>query len=358
MHLMATDPEDLEGASTELSAPNGRSASPSRSSSPSPIAPMLATLKKPEEFGNEHGWAFEMKWDGVRTVAYLAGGRVKLLSRKGRDDTAAYFDVVDDLAALPAETAVLDGEVVVINPKGKPDFGLLQHRINLTRPADIERAAKERPAQVMLFDILQLNGQSLVKKPYAERRAILENLVQPKPGSRLQVPPVFDGGLEAALGIAQELRLEGVVAKRVDSVYQPGRRALTWLKMKIHPHQEVVIGGWKPGQGRREGGIGSLLMGIPTPDGLLYVGKVGSGFDDRMLDDLMALLGPLARATSPLVGVPREDARDARWVQPEVVGEVSYGELTEPGRMRHPVWHGLRVDKTPDEVVWEGPPLP
>ena len=210
----------------------------------------------------------------------------------------------------------------------------------------------------MLFDILQLNGQSLVKKPYAERRAILENLVQPKPGSRLQVPPVFDGGLEAALGIAQELRLEGVVAKRVDSVYQPGRRALTWLKMKIHPHQEVVIGGWKPGQGRREGGIGSLLMGIPTPDGLLYVGKVGSGFDDRMLDDLMALLGPLVRATSPLVGVPREDARDARWVQPEVVGEVSYGELTEPGRMRHPVWHGLRVDKTPDEVVWEGPPLP
>ena len=143
------------------------------------------------------------------------------------------------------------------------------------------------------------------------------------------------------------------MAKRVDSVYQPGRRALTWLKMKNHPHQEVVIGGWRPGQGRREGGIGSLLMGIPTPDGLRYVGKVGSGFDDRMLDDLMALLAPLARDTSPLVDVPREDARDAHWVEPELVGEVSYGELTEPGRMRHPVWHGLRPDKSPDEVVWE-----
>ena len=148
------------------------------------------------------------------------------------------------------------------------------------------------------------------------------------------------------------------MAKRLDSVYQPGRRALTWLKMKIHPHQEVVIAGWKPGQGRRDGGIGSLLMGIPTPEGLLYMGKVGSGFDDRMLDDLMALLAPLVRKTSPLVGVPREDARDAQWVEPELVGEVSYGELTEPGRLRHPVWHGLRTDKTPDEVVWEGQPLP
>ena len=351
MHLMATDPEDLAmrpGPVDRRSTSSGRSVD-----FPEPIAPMLATATKPLEFGREDGWAFEMKWDGVRTVAYLAGGRVKLLSRKGRDDTAAYFDVVDDLAALPVETAVLDGEVVVINAAGRPDFGLLQHRINLTRPADIERAARERPAQVMLFDLLHLNGQSLVKKPYVERREILEDLVQPAKGSRLQVPPVFDGTLEAALGIAKELQLEGVVAKRVDSVYQPGRRALTWLKLKNHPHQEVVIGGWKPGQGRRAGGIGSLLMGIPTPDGLRYIGKVGSGFDDRMLDDLMARLTPLVRDTSPLVDVPREDARDAHWVEPEIVGEVSYGELTEPGRMRHPVWHGLRPDKSPDEVVWE-----
>ena len=281
---------------------------------------------------------------------------MRLLSRKGRDDTAAYFDVVPDLAAIPAETAVLDGEVVVVDPKGKPDFGLLQHRINLTRPADIERAARARPAQLMLFDILYLNGQSLVRKPYAERREILEDLVTPATGSRLNVPPVFEGSLEAANETAKRLRLEGVVAKRVDSVYQPGRRGTTWLKMKNHPHQEVVIGGWKAGQGRREGGIGSLLMGIPTPDGLLYLGKVGSGFDDRMLDDLLALLTPLARDTSPLVGVPREDARDAHWVEPELVGEVSYGELTEPGRMRHPVWHGLRTDKAPDDVTWEGQP--
>ena len=210
----------------------------------------------------------------------------------------------------------------------------------------------------MLFDILHLNGQSLIKKPYAERRAILEELVQPRKGSRVQVPPIFDGPLAAALDISKELRLEGVVAKRMDSVYQPGRRTHTWLKMKQHATQEVVIGGWRAGQGRREGGVGALLMGIPTPEGLRYIGRVGSGFNDRMLDEIQALLEPLARDTSPLIDVPREDARDAHWVSPELVGEVTYGELTEPGRMRHPVWHGLRPDKSPDEVVWEGPAIP
>jgi bifunctional non-homologous end joining protein LigD len=349
MHLMKTDPEDLKEASTS----SGR-----RVEFPDVIEPMLATTQDPKTFGDEDGWAFEMKWDGVRTVAYLAGGQVRLLSRKGRDDSAAYFDVVDDLAAIGARTAVLDGEVVVTDEAGRPNFGLLQHRINLTRPGDIERAARTWPAQLMLFDILHLDGQSLVKKPYAERRAMLEDLVRPARGSRVQVPPIFDGNLQAAMDTSRQLRLEGVVAKRLDSVYQPGRRGRTWLKMKQHPTQEVVIGGWRPGQGRREGGVGALLMGMPTPEGLRYVGRVGSGFNDRMLDEIQALLEPLARDTSPLIDVPREDARDARWVTPSLVGEVTYGDLTEPGRMRHPVWRGLRPDKSPDEVTWEGPTLP
>jgi bifunctional non-homologous end joining protein LigD len=355
MHLMKTDPEELAGPSPTPNRPPA--AEPVEF--PEVIEPMLATpLHDPAAFGDEDGWAFEMKWDGVRTVAYLAGGRVRLLSRKGRDDSAAYFDVVDDLATVPAQTAVLDGEVVVTDEAGRPNFGLLQHRINLTRPGDIERAARTWPAQLMLFDILHLNGQSLTKKPYAERRAILEDLVRPATGSRVQVPPIFDMNLAAALETSRQLRLEGVVAKRLDSVYQPGRRARTWLKMKQHPTQEVVIGGWRPGQGRREGGVGALLMGIPTPEGLRYIGRVGSGFNDRMLDEIQALLETLARETSPLIEVPREDARDARWVTPSLVGEVSYGELTEPGRMRHPVWRGLRPDKSPDEVVWEGPAIP
>ena len=177
-----------------------------------------------------------MKWDGVRTVAYLAGGRVQLLSRKGRDDTAAYFDVVDDLAAIDAETAVLDGEVVVADPSGRPDFGLLQNRINLTRPADIERAARPGPAQLMLFDILELNGQSLIKKPYEERRGAPRGAGPA--GARARGSRCRRSSTATSMRrceTSKALRLEGVVAKRRDSIYQPGRRSQTWLKIKQPP---------------------------------------------------------------------------------------------------------------------------
>jgi bifunctional non-homologous end joining protein LigD len=351
MHLMETDPEDTETRPQPVEGPM----SAEEIDFPEQVAPMLATLVDAAHFGDESGWAFEMKWDGVRTIAYLAGGRVTLLSRKGRDDTGAYFEVAQELTKINVQTAILDGEVVVMDAAGRPNFGLLQHRINLTKPADIERAAKAYPAQLMLFDILELNGQSLIKKSYQERRAILEDVVRPEPGSLIHVPPIFEGDLQAARDTAHLLQLEGVVAKRRNSIYQPGRRTHTWLKIKLHRAQEVVIGGWRPGQGRRGGGVGSLLMGIPTEAGLHYVGRVGSGFNDRQLDDIQAKLAKLSRKTSPFIDVPREDARDAHWVKPSLVGEVSYGELTEPGRLRHPVWHGLRPDKSPDEVIWELP---
>jgi bifunctional non-homologous end joining protein LigD len=352
MHLMDTDPEDLAARGDHVE----ERGSVEEADFPEQVEPMLATLTDAAHFGDESGWAFEMKWDGVRAVAYLAAERVKLLSRKGRDDTKAYFDVADELPKINVKTAILDGEVVVTDAAGRPNFGLLQHRINLTKPADIERTAKTYPAQLMLFDILELNGQSLIKKTYQERREILENLIPPEPGSRIQVPPIFEGDLRAALETADQLRLEGVVAKRRNSIYQPGRRTHIWLKIKLHRAQEVVIGGWREGQGRRGGGVGSLLMGLPTEAGLHYVGRVGSGFNDRQLDDIQAKLEKLMRKTSPFIDVPREDARDAHWVTPSLVGEVTYGELTEPGRLRHPVWRGLRPDKSPDEVVWERPP--
>jgi bifunctional non-homologous end joining protein LigD len=351
MHLMETDPEDTD---VQPRSVEGR-ATDEEIDFPEPVEPMLATLVDAAHFGDESGWSFEMKWDGVRTVGYLAGGRVKLLSRKGRDDTRAYFDVAEELTKINVRTAIVDGEIVVTDAAGRPNFGLLQHRINLTKPADIDRTAKAYPAQLMLFDILALNGQSLIKKNYQERRAILEDLVPLQPGSRIQVPPIFDGDLRAALDTADQLQLEGVVAKRRNSIYQPGRRTHTWLKIKLHRAQEIVIGGWRPGQGRRSGGVGSLLMGIPTEAGLHYVGRVGSGFNDRQLDDIQARLDKLSRKTSPFIDVPREDARDAHWVKPALVGEISYGELTEPGRLRHPVWRGLRPDKSPSEVVWERP---
>ena len=179
---LADAPDEARSGERSAAAPGGREPAVEPVEFPDHVEPMLATLTDPEHFGDQEGWAFEMKWDGVRTIAYLAGGRVQLLSRKGRDDTAAYFDVVADLAAIDAETAILDGEVVVADSTGRPDFGLLQNRINLTKTADIERAAKTWPAQLMLFDLLELNGQSMIKKPYEERRAALEDLVQPRQG--------------------------------------------------------------------------------------------------------------------------------------------------------------------------------
>ncbi|HEU4547334.1 MAG TPA: ATP-dependent DNA ligase [Microlunatus sp.] len=346
MHLMTEKP---------AYGPAGRGATGDDLPFPPEVQPMLATPSTPEEVeASQDEYAYEMKWDGVRSVVYLAGGRAKLVSRRGRDDSAAYPDVVEALAEVRVETAVLDGEIVVTDETGRPRFGLLQNRINLTRAADIHRAAATWPAQLMVFDILELNGRSLVREPYERRRELLAATIPGVVGGRIQVPPVFDGDLEAALDTSRALDLEGIVAKRLGSVYQPGRRGRTWLKIKLHRSQEVVIAGWRPGQGRRDGGIGSLLLGVPTEAGLLYVGRVGSGLNDRQLSELERLLTPLARRDNPLVEVPREDTRDAHWVEPELVGEVVYSELTGPGRLRHPVWKGLRTDKSPSEVVWEG----
>jgi bifunctional non-homologous end joining protein LigD len=321
---------------------------------PDEVPPMLATPATPDEIeATQDDYAYEMKWDGIRSVVYLAGGQVRLVSRSGRDDTAAYPDLVTALAGLTVGTAVLDAEIVVTDESGRPTFGLLQNRINLTRPGDIARAAAAWPAQLMVFDLLEHDGRSLVREPYEQRRELLDALLPEPVGGRVQVPPIFDGDLDAALATSRALRLEGVVAKRHGSVYQPGRRSHTWRKIKLLASQEVIIGGWRPGQGRRDGSMGSLLVGVPEDGGLRYVGRVGSGFSGKDLDAMDRLLAGLGRATSPFVDVPREDARDAYWVEPTLVGEVTYTELTGPGRLRHPVWKGLRTDKTPSEVSWE-----
>jgi bifunctional non-homologous end joining protein LigD len=370
MHRMETDPEDLPGGTETSTPPTAATSAPEPASTPpepvaptppEPVAPMLATLTTEDEFGEEEGWAFEMKWDGVRIIASVSARAVLLQSRKGRDETQAYPDIVEalrswlDRSPTRVESAVLDGEVVVVDAGGRPRFGLLQNRINLTRPADIAQAAKAFPAQLMLFDLLQLNGRDLTRETYDERRRLLDELTPDEPGLRVQVPPIFDGDLHAAMDTSRLLDLEGVVAKRRTSSYQPGRRGGSWLKIKHQHVQEVVIGGWRPGNGRREGGVGSLLLGVNEGDELRYVGRVGSGFNDHQLDEIQARLARLARATSPLADVPREDARDAHWVTPSLVGEVKYGELTSAGRLRHPVWRGWREDKDPAEVVLETP---
>ncbi len=356
MHRMEVDAQDLE--------PDPPASEPVLGELPETVSPMLATLTTEAEFGPEDGWSFEMKWDGVRLVAYLAGQAIRLMSRNGRDETPAYPDVVAALrdwvaaSAVKIDSVVLDGEIVVVDPAGRPRFGLLQNRINLTKPAEIAQAAKTFPGRLMLFDVMELNGRSLTGSTYEERRNTLSELTPSHPGLRVQVPPTFDGDLHAAMETSRALDLEGVVAKRNNSLYQPGRRGGTWLKIKHERQQEVVIAGWRPGNGRRDGGIGSLLLGVNIDGELRYVGRVGSGFNDHQLDEIEAKVAGLARQTSPLVDVPREDARDAHWVTPSLVGEVKYGELTSAGRLRHPVWRGWRPDKKPSDVVMELPASP
>jgi bifunctional non-homologous end joining protein LigD len=319
---------------------------------PDPVAPMLATTGDAHDV-SEGGWAFEMKWDGIRAVAVVHEGAVTLTSRNGNDLTPAYPELQVLAERVDSRGgAVLDGEIVAVDEKGRPDFGLLQTRMGLTRPRDVTRATKGAPVKLLLFDVMRAEGRSLVKDEYDDRREVLERIVES--GGPIDVPPAFDGDLEAAVATSKRLRLEGVVAKRRDATYSAGRRSRAWIKMKHHQTQEVVIAGWRPGAGRRADGVGSLLMGVPGDDGLHYVGRVGTGFTDRELDELLPSLRAAERKTSPLVGVPAVDARDAHWVTPSRVGEVSIAEWTSTGRLRQPSWRGWRPDKSPDDVVREG----
>jgi bifunctional non-homologous end joining protein LigD len=315
------------------------------------VAPMLAKLGSPADIDDEDDWAFEMKWDGIRAVAVVDGGDVGLFTRNENDVTAAYPEVVDALAGLGLDDAVLDGEIVALNDAGVPDFGRLQQRMGLSRPGDVEAARRDVQVKYLVFDVMRSAGASQVAHPYDQRRTVLQGLGIA--GDTVQVPTAFDGSLADAVDSSKRLGLEGVLAKRRDSIYRGGRRASAWTKIKHQRMQEVVVGGWRPGQGARSGTIGALLLGIPGPDGLRYVGRVGTGFDEQTLSDLQHRLGRSSRKTSPFLDVPRDAAREAHWVTPRLVGEVSFAEWTSSGHLRQPSWRGLRTDKTPQEVTLE-----
>jgi bifunctional non-homologous end joining protein LigD len=314
---------------------------------PDPVAPMLATTAARPPGGP--GWAFEFKWDGVRAVVAVAGDRVRLTSRLGNEVTDGYPELVEIAALTHGRPALLDGEVVTLDPAGRPNFNLLQDRMHVRHPPPELRARV--PVWFYAFDLLMLDGRSLLHAPYDERRAHLDEL---EPTGRVLVPPSFsDVTGDQLLEIARQHGLEGIVAKRRASRYEPGRRSPAWLKTALSRRQEVLIGGWTVGDGRRSRTFGSLLLGAHDADGALrYLGHVGTGFSDAQLDALMARLRPLTRPTSPFdETVPREHARHARWTEPVLVGEVEYRVITRDGRLRHASWQGLRPDRSPDEVV-------
>ncbi len=288
------------------------------------------------------GWAFELKWDGIRAIAEVTDGRLRLFARSGSDITAAYPEFAGLRSRLP--DAVLDGEIVVLDETGRPSFARLADRMHVRDPARARRLAAAAPATYLVFDVLRLYGVDLTHRPYAERRATLERLELE--GDRWAVPPSFSDG-SATLAAAREHGLEGVVAKRLDGAYRPGAR--DWVKIKLESSDEFVVGGWRPGARR----LGALLVGEPGPGGALdYRGRVGGGISADSERALLARLTPLARATSPFTGpVPREDMRDATWVQPDVVVEVAYGNRTADGKLRFPRFKRLRPDKSGRELA-------
>jgi bifunctional non-homologous end joining protein LigD len=301
---------------------------------------MLATAGTLPAPAVEDRYAFEMKWDGVRALVVVAGGRVRLWSRTGKN---LDYPELAGLAEVVPEDSILDGEVVVFDETGRVSFEALQRRL----------VGGRKPATWMGFDALRLAGRDLLALPYTERREMLEGLGLA--AGCWQVPPYLTGSGNEALEISKGARLEGIVAKLLTSRYEPGRRSPAWIKVKHIATQSVVIGGWRPGRGGLAGGLGSLLVGLPAPDGsLVYAGRVGTGLTIAARRLLHERLKSLLSKENPFGGsVPRPDARDAVWVRPELVGEVSFTEWTRDGRLRAPVWRGVREDVPVADVVRE-----
>ena len=302
---------------------------------------------------DDGAWAYEMKWDGLRAIAEIDHGRLQLWSRTGRDITAGYPELQQLAAAAGLDQAVLDGEIVVFGAEGWPSFEALQQRMNISAPAQVRALLASVPVTYLAFDLLYLDGQPLLDQPYTERRALLEQLQLN--GRHWQTPPSFtDAAGAEVLEVSQHHGLEGVVAKRLQSRYEPGKRTSAWRKIKNVHRQEAVVGGWKPGAGNRAGQIGSLLIGVHGAGGLQYAGHVGTGFTQTTLAMLGEKLAPLRRATSPFATpIPPEHARAAVWAEPLLVVEVEFGLWTNEGRMRAASYKGLRDDKDPAEVIRE-----
>jgi bifunctional non-homologous end joining protein LigD len=322
---------------------------PDRQPMPERLIPMMAKPSStlPRE---ERKWSFEVKWDGVRAIAYVQPGRLRLESRNLNEITAAYPEVRGLVAALGMHEAVLDGEIVAFDEAGRPSFERLQRRMHVTSPTAVRRLQSSTPVVYAIFDLLYLDGRSLLDRPYSERRVVLESLELAGPAWR--VPAVHPGDGARLLEATEKQGLEGVVAKRLDWRYEPGRRSGAWLKIKNTMRQELVIAGWIPGEGRRTARIGALLMGVYDDGAFRYAGRVGTGFTEKLLDELRRRLEPLRREESPFDDAPKLP-REVVFVEPRLVAEIEFREWTTERVMRAPSFKGLREDKDPRDVVVE-----
>jgi bifunctional non-homologous end joining protein LigD len=318
---------------------------------PDKIVPMTAQLGKLPR--DDERWAFEIKWDGVRAICHSEPGRMRLHSRNLLDITPRYPELSRLNRALSHHRAVLDGEVVALDAEGKPSFGALQRRMHVSAESTVRRLARETPVTYVIFDLLWLDGHSLMELPYEERRARLAELGLGD-GERWRVPDYVVGHGAQLLAATEQQGLEGVIGKRLDSTYEPGRRSQSWVKVKNLYRQEVVIGGWVPGDGRRRDRIGALLAGVHDEEGgLRHIGRVGTGFTEAELDRLGKLLAPYEREDSPFAPGGPKIPRGAVFVEPKFLAEVEFREWTEGGQLRAPSYKGLRDDKPVELVVRE-----
>jgi bifunctional non-homologous end joining protein LigD len=328
---------------------------PERMREPMPehLTPMLAAPGRlPRE---EDGWAFEVKWDGIRAIAYCKPGRLRLESRNLNDISSRYPELRALSRALGMREAVLDGEIVAFDAHGAPSFERLQGRMHLTSESAIRRLAQQAPVTYLIFDLLYLEGHATMELAYRERRTLLERLDLNGPAWQTPAYRVGDG--PALLAATAEHRLEGLLAKRLDSPYRPGARNGDWLKLKNTARQELVIGGWLPGKGARTGQLGALLMGYYEESGstrkLRYAGRVGTGFDETELARLGRELDARKRRSSPFVKRGVQPPREARFVKPELVAEIEFSHWTRERILRHSVYRGLRTDKSAAQVERE-----
>ena len=301
------------------------------------IAPMLATPAR--QLPPDGQWTAEVKWDGLRAITAISRGRVRIWSRAGRDITAAYPELGALAAAAGSRTLVLDGEIVALSGP-RPNFAAMQRRMLTGRPPD--RLAAAVPVTLIVFDLLRVGSRSLVRNPHDQRRVLLDGLGLPVPGI-IEVPPAFPGDAAALLQASRDLGYEGIMLKRPSSRYLPGRRSADWIKIRNIRAVDVLVGGWRPGSGYRASLPGSLLVGTAGPAGPEFAGRVGTGFTQAALRELADLLAGLEQPASPFTeALPPSITRHARWVRPVLAGEVAYLERTPAGRLRHPVWRGLR----------------
>jgi bifunctional non-homologous end joining protein LigD len=317
---------------------------------PDRIKPMLARSGALPR--DEAKWGFEVKWDGIRTVCFLDHGHITLQGRNFTDFTPRYPEVRELARELGARRVILDGEVVAFDEEGRPSFERLQSRMHLASDSAVKRRMRDTPVTYVIFDVLYLEGRSTLSLPYERRREVLDALELEGPAWR--APAYHRGEGSALLAATRELGIEGVVAKRLDSLYEPGRRNSSWVKVKNVCEQDVVIGGWTPGEGGRSSTLGALAVGVYDDGKLSYAGKVGTGFTEKTLALVQRELGKLRRDDSPFEG--RQPPKGTIFVEPRLVARVELREWTRSGTMRAPSFKGLRDDIDPQDCVREKGP--